>query len=95
MVVVVGTKREGGWRYLGSVEPDQIERVEIERRIRAVQDWPRSELGGSEAGDYNPGQLGVVSGGLGVFSVGDGSLEHKQKQNNNNKDQNGEAESSH
>lgn len=36
MAVVVG--KRWGRRYLGSVEPDQIERVEIERRIRAVQD---------------------------------------------------------
>ena len=52
------TERER--EYFGSVEPNQIERVEIEGRVRAVEDGPRSELSGREAWDYNAGELRVV-----------------------------------
>jgi hypothetical protein len=47
--------------YFGGVEPDQVERVEVERRVRAVQDGPGAELGGGEAWDYDSGQFRVVS----------------------------------
>ena len=48
--------------YFGGVEPDQIERVEIEGRERAVKDRPRSQLRGRESRDDNPRQLRVVAG---------------------------------
>lgn len=57
-------------KKFGCVEPDQIERVEIERRERTVENGPCSELSGGEAGDYNAGEFGIVE--LGVF-VGGGS----------------------
>lgn len=47
--------------YFGGVEPDQIERVEIERRVRAIEDGPRAKLRGGQAGDYDAGELRVVA----------------------------------
>lgn len=46
---------------LGGVEPNQIERVEIERRIRTVEDGPGTELSGSKARYDDAGKLGVVA----------------------------------
>jgi len=67
--------------YFGCVEPDQIERVEIERRVGTVKNGPCSELSGSEAGDYNAGELGVVelSAGGGCGS-GDGDNGEEDEQ---------------
>ena len=48
---------------LRGVEPDQIEGIEIERRVRAVEDGPGSKLRRSKAGDYDAGELRVVAGG--------------------------------
>lgn len=46
--------------YFGGVQPYQIERVEIERRVWTVKNRPCSELSGGEAGDDNAGELRVV-----------------------------------
>lgn len=43
-------------RDLGGVEPDQVEGVEIERRVRAVEDGPGPELSGGEPRDDDPGE---------------------------------------
>lgn len=51
-------------RYLGGVKPDQIERVEIERRVRTVEDRPCSELRRRESRYDNPRELRVVAGKL-------------------------------
>lgn len=48
--------------YFGGVEPDQVEWVEVERRVRAVEDGPSAELRGSEAWDYDTGEFRVVAG---------------------------------
>lgn len=48
--------------YFGGVEPDQVEWVEVERRVRAVEDGPSAELRGSEAWDYDTGEFWVVAG---------------------------------
>lgn len=65
--------------YFGCVEPDQIERVEIERRVGTVKNGPCSELSGSEAGDYNAGELGIVelSAGGGGGGSDDGEEEEQ------------------
>ena len=47
--------------YFGGVEPDQIERIEIERRERTVENGPSSELSGGEAGDNYAGEFGIVA----------------------------------
>lgn len=47
--------------YFGAVEPDQIERVEIERRVRAVEDRPSAKLRGGQARDYDSRELGIVA----------------------------------
>lgn len=67
--------------YFGCVEPDQIERVEIKRRIRTVKNGPCSELSGSETRDYNARELGVVklSAGGGGSGHGDKGKEEKQE----------------
>lgn len=48
--------------YFGGVEPDQIERIEIKRRVRTVKNRPSSELSRCEAWDDNAGEFGIVSG---------------------------------
>lgn len=47
--------------YFGSVEPDQVEGVEVERGVGAIEDGPRAELRGGEARDDDPGELRVVA----------------------------------
>ena len=54
-------EKRRGETYFGGVEPDQIERVEIERRVRAIEDGPRAKLRGGQAGDYDAGELRVVA----------------------------------
>lgn len=54
-------ENRGEETYFGGVEPDQIERVEIERRVRAIEDGPRAQLRGGQAGDYDAGELRVVA----------------------------------
>lgn len=39
--------------YFGGVEPDQVERVKIERRVRAVKERPGSELSGGKTRKYD------------------------------------------
>ena len=53
---------EGNGVYFSGVEPDQVEWVEVERRVRAVEDGPSAELCGSEAWDYDTGEFRVVAG---------------------------------
>ena len=53
--------KEGEEACLGCVKPDQIERVEIERRIRTVENGPGTELSGSKARYDDAGKLGVVA----------------------------------
>ena len=53
---------EGNGVYFSGVEPDQVEWVEVERRVRAVEDGPSAELCGSEAWDYDTGKFRVVAG---------------------------------
>lgn len=48
--------------YFGGVEPDQVEWVEVERGVRAVEDGPSAELRGSKAWDYDTGEFRVVAG---------------------------------
>lgn len=67
---------------LGGVEPNQIERVEIERRVRTVEDGPGTELSGSKARYDDAGKLGVVAGEI---AGGDGawvesSMDEKEKE---------------
>lgn len=64
--------------YFCGVEPDQVERVEVERGIGAVEDGPSAELGGGEAGDYDARELGGVAGEL--TGAGDGGLEDEKDQ---------------
>lgn len=66
--------------YFGCVEPDQIERVEIEGRVRTVKNGPCSELSGSEARDYNAGELGVVKLNTGRGGSGDGKNGKEEKE---------------
>lgn len=61
--------------YFGGVEPDQIERVEIERRVRAIEDGPGAELSGGQAGDDDAGELGVVAAPV----VASGSMEEEEE----------------
>lgn len=65
--------------YFGCVEPDQVERVEIERRVRTVENGPCSELSGCEARDYNAGELRVVELGA-VFVGSSGFGEHGEEE---------------
>lgn len=59
----------GDSNYFGGVEPDQIERIEIQRRVRTVKYWPGSKLSGSEARDDNTRQLGRMSGEVAATAV--------------------------
>lgn len=70
--------------YFGGVEPDQIERVEIERRVRTVKNRPCSKLSRREAWDYNARelrvvQLGAITGG-GDCSAGDSEEDEQAEQ---------------
>jgi len=59
--------------YFGSIEPNQIERIEIERRVRTVENRPCSKLSRSEAWDNNAGEFGIIEfGALAGISSGDG-----------------------
>lgn len=64
--------------YFRGVEPDQVERVEVERGIGAVEDGPGAELGGGEAGDYDARELGGVAGEL--TGAGDRALEEDEEE---------------
>lgn len=69
--------------YFGSVEPNQIERIEIERRVRTIKNRPSSKLSRREARDYNTGKLGVIEfGGFAGITSGNGEK----------REENGEAE---
>ena len=45
---------------LGGVEPDGVERVEVERRVGTVQNRPRTQLRRREPRDDYPRQLPVI-----------------------------------
>ena len=45
---------------LGGVEPDGVERVEVERRVGTVQNRPRAQLRRREPRDDYPRQLPVI-----------------------------------
>lgn len=66
--------------YFGGVKPDQIERIEIQRRERTVKYWPDSKPSGSEAWDDNPRQLGWMSGEVAATAVAiDGAKNQNKK----------------
>lgn len=43
--------------YSGGVEPDEVEGIEVEGRVGAVEDRPRPQLRGRVAGDDDPRQF--------------------------------------
>lgn len=45
---------------LGGVEPDGVERVEVEGRVGAIEDRPRAQLRGREPRDDDPRELPVI-----------------------------------
>lgn len=63
--------------YFGGVEPDQVEGVEVERRVGTVEDGPGAELRGGEARDYDARELRVIAAE--VSSDGGRALEEEEE----------------